>query len=112
MYIYGMTALSSEYASPEIDELSLVETRTELTRRVSLAQYTDRCTVITKHRRPAAALVPIRVLAFYLAAHSSGVRSEKSIEEIAAEMAELTSGDTSLHDDIVEAVRALRESTS
>jgi hypothetical protein len=56
--------------------------------------------------------VPIRVLAFYLAAHSSGVRSEKSIEEIAAEMAELTSGDTSLHDDIVEAVRALRESTS
>lgn len=101
-----MAELASRPA--EIPTLPFTEARARFTEVIGRAEYAKTPTVITKRGRRVAVVMPIEALA-YLLARLPRDEERKSIAETIERMAQIGSGSGLTHEDVVSAVRAVRE---
>ncbi|OXR42847.1 hypothetical protein B7C42_05185 [Nocardia cerradoensis] len=107
MYSLYMAESASERPA-HIPTLSFTEARARFTEIVGRAEYAKVPTVITKRGRDVAVVMPIEALA-YLLARLPGDTGRKTIAETVERLAEIGADTGLTHDQIIDAVREVRE---
>ncbi|MGQ0773751.1 MAG: type II toxin-antitoxin system Phd/YefM family antitoxin [Pseudonocardiales bacterium] len=102
-----MTELDSE-RPPQVPTLPFTEARARFTEVIGRAEYAKTPTVITKRGREVAVVMPIEALA-YLLARLPQDSSHKSIAQTIERMAQIGADSRLTHDQVINAVRAVRE---
>jgi prevent-host-death family protein len=102
-----MAELSSD-RSPYVPTLPFTEARARFTEIVGRAEYAKVPTVITKHGRDVAVMMPIEALAYLLARLPQDSR-RTSIAKTVERLADIGVGTGLTHEQVVEAVREVRE---
>jgi prevent-host-death family protein len=107
VYILRMAERASHRAV-EIPTLPFTEARARFTEVIGRAEYAKTPTVITKRGREVAVVMPIEALA-YLLARLPQDEERKSIAETIERMARIGEGSGLTHEQVLSAVRAVRE---
>lgn len=102
-----MAELDSERL-PQVPILPFTEARARFTEVIGRAEYAKTPTVITKRGREVAVVMPIEALAYLLARLPQDSR-RKSIAETIERMAQIGTSSGLTHDQVISAVRAVRE---
>ncbi|WP_157172146.1 type II toxin-antitoxin system Phd/YefM family antitoxin [Nocardia pneumoniae] len=92
----------------QIPTLSFTEARARFTEIVGRAEYAKVPTVITKRGREVAVVMPVEALS-YLLARLPRDSGRKSIAETIERLAEIGAGTGLTHEQVIEAIREVRE---
>lgn len=93
----------------QIPTLPFTEARARFTEVVGRAEYAKTPTIISKRGRDVAVVMPIEALA-YLLARLPQDSGRKTISETIERMAQIGEGSGLTHDQVINAVREIRES--
>jgi prevent-host-death family protein len=106
--MYSFSVAESMPERARIPSLPFTEARAHFTEVVGRAEYAKTPTIITKRGREVAVVMPIEALA-YLLARAPEDTGRRSVADSVARLAALGEGTGLTHEQVIAAVRAVRE---